>query len=222
MGSIIQAVNWPVEKREALIQAFGKIKQKVLWKYENETLPNKPENVMISKWIPQRDVLAHPNVKLFITHGGLLGTTEAIFEGVPVLGIPIYADQQMNMIKAENMGIGIAIDYNNIDEALISKNINKILTNFNYHKNAKSLSKVYKDRPVTPQKSVVFWVEYVIRHNGATHLRSVAHNLNFIELHSIDSYALIVFILFACYCLLKKSFCFIFGAKRVDDKTKKS
>lgn len=222
MGSILQAVNWPVEKREAFVQAFGKLKQKVLWKYENDTLPNKPDNVMISPWIPQRDVLAHPNIKLFITHGGLLGTTEAIFEGIPVLGIPIYADQQMNVVKAENMGIGIYMDYDDIDEALITENINKILKNRNFHKNAKSLSKVYKDRPMTPQQSVVYWVEYVIRHNGAMHLRSAAHNLNFIQLHSIDSYALIGFGLFICYYSIKRLFCMIFGARPVDEKVKRS
>jgi len=96
MGSIIQAVQWPEDKREAFVKAFGKLKQKVLWKYENDTLPGKPDNVMISKWIPQRDVLAHPNVKLFITHGGLLGTTEAQIEGVPLLGIPIFGDQKVS------------------------------------------------------------------------------------------------------------------------------
>ena len=64
---------WPVEKREAFVKAFGKLKQRVLWKYENETLPNNPGNIKISPWIPQRDILAHPNVKIFITHGGILG-----------------------------------------------------------------------------------------------------------------------------------------------------
>lgn len=64
---------WPVDKREAFVKAFGKLKQKVLWKYENETLPGNPGNIKISSWIPQRDILAHPNVKLFITHGGILG-----------------------------------------------------------------------------------------------------------------------------------------------------
>jgi len=96
MGSIIQASKWPNEKREAFVTAFGKLKLKVLWKYENETLPNKPDNVMISPWIPQRDALAHPNVKLFISHGGKLGTTEAFYEGVPVLGIPVYGDQMVS------------------------------------------------------------------------------------------------------------------------------
>lgn len=73
MGSFIQSSQWPVEKRDAFVRAFGKLKMKVLWKYENETLPGNPGNIMISKWIPQRDICAHPNVKLFMTHGGLLG-----------------------------------------------------------------------------------------------------------------------------------------------------
>lgn len=64
---------WPVDKREAFVKAFGKLKERVLWKYENETLPNNPGNIKISSWIPQRDILAHPNVKIFITHGGILG-----------------------------------------------------------------------------------------------------------------------------------------------------
>lgn len=96
MGSFIQSKQWPVEKREAFVKTFGKLKQKVLWKYENETLPNNPGNIKIGSWIPQRDILAHPNVKLFITHGGLLGTTEAIAEGIPVLGIPIFGDQRVS------------------------------------------------------------------------------------------------------------------------------
>jgi len=95
MGSFIQSKQWPVEMREALVKSFGKLKQKVLWKYENETLPGNPGNIKIGSWIPQRDILAHPNVKLFITHGGLLGTTEAIIEGVPVLGLPIFGDQKV-------------------------------------------------------------------------------------------------------------------------------
>ena len=64
---------WPEDKRNAFTKAFGKLKQKVLWKYENETLPDNPGNIKIGSWFPQRDILAHPNVKLFMTHGGLLG-----------------------------------------------------------------------------------------------------------------------------------------------------
>lgn len=93
MGSIVQAHQFPVDIREMFVRAFGRMKQRVIWKYENETLPNKSENVMISDWVPQRDLLAQKNVKVFITHGGFLGTSEAASEGVPMLGLPFFGDQ---------------------------------------------------------------------------------------------------------------------------------
>lgn len=56
-GSMIRADTLPVEKREGLLDAFRSFKQKIVWKWENDTLPNHPKNVHIQKWLPQRDVL---------------------------------------------------------------------------------------------------------------------------------------------------------------------
>lgn len=39
------------------MKVFAKLPQRILWKYENDTLPDKPNNVMINKWMPQYDVL---------------------------------------------------------------------------------------------------------------------------------------------------------------------
>lgn len=55
------------------------------------------------------NISAHPNLKLFITHGGQLSTTEAIHFGVPVVGIPIMADQHLNMATVESKGYGIKV-----------------------------------------------------------------------------------------------------------------
>lgn len=57
------------EKREAILNAFAKIKQKVIWKWNDESLVVDPNKFLIKKWLPQDSILAHPNVKLFITHG---------------------------------------------------------------------------------------------------------------------------------------------------------
>jgi len=32
------------------------------------------------------------------------------------------------------------------------------------------LSRAFKDRPMTPQELVVYWTEYVLRHNGTPYL----------------------------------------------------
>lgn len=69
-GSCINSADLPPEKVNAFIEAFRRLKQKVLWKFEEGTIPNMPSNVMIRKWLPQNEILAHTNVVLFLTHGG--------------------------------------------------------------------------------------------------------------------------------------------------------
>lgn len=83
----------PRDKLNAFIKSFGMLKQKVLWKYEDESITDLPPNVKISKWLPQSDILAHKNIVLFITHGGVFGKQEGLYHGVPMLMIPFYGDQ---------------------------------------------------------------------------------------------------------------------------------
>jgi glucuronosyltransferase len=195
MGSFINSKDFPVEKREAIVKSFGKLKQKVIWKYENETLPGNKGNIKISSWLPQRDLIAHKNVKLFITHGGLLGTTEAMSEGVPVLGIPIFGDQKMNMAKAKTRGYGLYVTYDELNEETFSGALNEILSNPKFKENAEIISKRFNDRPMTPQETVVYWTEFAARHAGAPHLRAASNDLNIIQFHSIDVYAFLFIIL---------------------------
>lgn len=54
---MIRAETLPESKRNSLLKAFGSFKEKVLWKWENTTLPNQPANVFIRKWMPQREIL---------------------------------------------------------------------------------------------------------------------------------------------------------------------
>lgn len=72
MGSLLPSSKMPIAQRDAFLTVFGQLKQNVIWKFEDNSLPNIPANVRMEKWIPQSDILAHPNVVLFITHGGLL------------------------------------------------------------------------------------------------------------------------------------------------------
>lgn len=93
LGAYVQSSLMPVEKMHEFLNAFGKLKQRVLWKFESDNIPTLPKNVMIKKWLPQADILAHKNVRLFITHGGMFGTTEGTYNGIPMLFIPFYGDQ---------------------------------------------------------------------------------------------------------------------------------
>lgn len=225
MGSIIQGTDWEESQREAFVRAFSRLKQKVIWKYENEILPNKPDNVKTLKWLPQRDILAHPNVKLFISHGGLLGFYEAEVTAVPLLGIPMYGDQHMNIANAVSHGYALKLDYPEITEEKILSKIEELLSNPKYKENADKAMRHFKDRPMTAKLSAVYWTDYAIKHNGAPHLRHGGNNLNFIEFNMIDVYLSFLVILViiiainlcACKIILKK----VFKSMNSVDKKKK-
>lgn len=199
MGSNLKSVHLKQEKIDLLLNVFGKLKERVLWKWEEDSLVGQPENVRIAKWLPQSDLLAHPSVKLFITHGGLLSTQEAMYHGVPVVGIPIFGDQYINMNRIQSAGFGLQLDFNNLTEIHFLETIDRILTEAKFQENAKKLSKLFRDHPEKPLKRAIFWIEYVLRHNGAKHLRSGAVELQWWQRDMLD----IVLIIGLCLIFIK-------------------
>nr|CAD7199350.1 unnamed protein product [Timema douglasi] len=195
LGSNLQSSALPEYRKEAFLKAFSKLKQKVLWKFEADNLPGQPANVKIQKWLPQSDILGHPNIRLFITHGGLLSTQEAIYNGVPLVGIPLFADQKNNVLKSEENGLAKLMDFQNITESSLDWVLDEVLNKPTYLKNAKRISKIYLDQPKPPMDLAVYWTEYVIRHKGAPHLRSASLDLNWFQLHLLDVAAVLILIL---------------------------
>ena len=91
------------------------------------------------------------------------------------------------------------------------------LQNYRYNEKAKALSAAFKDQLQTPVDRAVFWLEYVIRHRGATHMRSAARDLNIFQYYCVDVIAflgsiLVVISLVLLYSL-RKCYKFILGRK---------
>ena len=59
LGTNFRSIDLPEAKRDAILKTFAKLKQRVLWKWENDTMPGKPKNVMIKKWTSQTNVLGN-------------------------------------------------------------------------------------------------------------------------------------------------------------------
>lgn len=191
-GSHYKMINMDPKLLSSFISVFGKLKQRVLMKWENDTMPGKPKNVKIAKWLPQASILSHPNMHIFITHGGIHGTTEAVFNAVPVLGTPLFADQYYHLRMIETSGMGINIDVDTVTEEELSTAMNKLIHDPKYKENALKKSKIFRDRPLDILENTVFWVEYVLRHNGAHHLRPAALDLAWYQNWLIDVIALFV------------------------------
>lgn len=58
MGSNLKSKDLKPAIRAAILQSFSKIKQNVLWKFE-ENLPEASSNVRIMSWLPQQEVMGN-------------------------------------------------------------------------------------------------------------------------------------------------------------------
>lgn len=196
LGGNLNSSNLPKHITDIFINEFAQLKQRVLFKWENNTLGNKPDNIFISKWMPQLDVLAHSNTILFVSHCGLGSVNEAKFYGVPLLCIPFYGDQFYNLKKVSDEGWGTGMNYGSFDRSMFSLQLNKMLSDDQYRRRAKELSQLIRDEPMNPLERAAFWVEYVLRHNGAKHLKSPAKNLNFLQFNYLDVIAILAICLY--------------------------
>lgn len=131
-GSVVKASNLPKYQVEMFMRQLGQIKQKVLWKWELDDLPELPPNVVVSKWFPQVDILGHPNCVLFITHGGIHSTEEAVYYGVPMLAISVFGDQLYNSIMLQSRGVAIRLKYTELTERLFIDSLHRMLNNTLY------------------------------------------------------------------------------------------
>lgn len=199
-GTNAKSTFLPEEKVKMLLSVFRKLRQRVIMKWESETLEGKPDNVMISKWLPQDSALAHRNTKLFISHCGLGSVVESRYHGVPVVGIPIFGDQEGNLNRVVNEGWGVKVDFATISENLLHDAINEVLENPRYTTTVQSISKLFKDRPMNARETAAYWVEYVIRHHGAPHLQYNAVHLNVWQKTSVD----VIFFLIATFYVVCK------------------
>lgn len=59
MGSNLKSADLPTQKRDAILKTFAKLKQKVIWKWEADSLPGQPPNVKLMKWLPQNDIMGN-------------------------------------------------------------------------------------------------------------------------------------------------------------------
>ncbi|XP_034668378.1 UDP-glucuronosyltransferase 1-1 [Drosophila subobscura] len=180
---------------ETFTQAFAQFPDHdIYWTYDG---PNASEimshhsHLKLAKWWPQRHLLGQQQACLFITHGGKGSLTEALYYGVPMLGLPLLGDQRSNLQKMEAKGWGLTLSMQNVSYVEVAKAMGRILSNSRYSVIISTASHLYRDRPMNASDVATYWLEYVIRHGGAKHLYSPARQLNFIQYYSLDVYAVV-------------------------------
>lgn len=204
MGSSVKAVNMPVYLRQLLMIVFKSLPQRVLWKYESEDdMPDLPSNVKLGRWLPQQDILGHPKLRAFVTHGGLLSMFETVYHGVPIVTLPVFCDHDSNAAKAELDGYALKLDFETLSAEKLVWGIKKIIHDPKYRREVKNRQYLLMDQKETPLQRAVYWTEYVIRHRGAQHLHSPARHLGVIQYYLIDVAVVILSSLILFWYLFK-------------------
>ncbi|XP_037494031.1 anthocyanidin 3-O-glucosyltransferase 7-like isoform X3 [Jatropha curcas] len=103
----------------ALAEAIEFSGKPFLWSLKDKYKENLPEGFlertkekgMVVSWAPQRDILQHGSVGVFVTHGGYHSLQESILGAVPLIFRSFYADNHINAKIAEEVwGIGVRVE----------------------------------------------------------------------------------------------------------------
>ncbi|TWW67484.1 UDP-glucuronosyltransferase 2B31 [Takifugu flavidus] len=177
----------PAEITNEIAAAFAKLPQKIIWKHEGDRPATLGNNTLLVDWMPQNDLLGHPKTKLFVAHGGTNGVQEAMYHGVPVVGLPVFFDQYDNLLRLKERGGAEILSLRTVDkDDNFLAALKRVLNDPSYRMNMQRLSGLHRDAPMKPMDSALFWIEFVMRHKGAAHLRTESYRLPWYAYHSVD------------------------------------
>ncbi|KAH8278406.1 hypothetical protein KR018_002702 [Drosophila ironensis] len=187
MGNEIRFKYLPDSMQQPLLESLSQLKQRVVWKSDASTMPNRTGNIYRMAVAPQRAILEHPKVQLFVTHGGLLSVMEAISSGVPMLGLPLFFDQFNNLHRVQVAGMAQVLNANSLNTDDMISAIQEMTENPKYAQRAKEMARGFRDRPMSPLDTAVWWTEYALRHHDASHMRLKEEELPFMLYYRLEN-----------------------------------
>lgn len=201
-GSVIKTSSFPSKTLEIFFKVFENLQYRVVWKVDDTSCVNNSKNIFLSNWVPQNDLLGHPKIKLFITHGGLNSVQESIDQSVPMLIIPVVGDQVFNARRIEQKDCGFVLLHQDLSEKTLTESIKKALEP-KYKKNVEKLREIIYSYPMSSRETIVYWIEHTIKHKGLDYMRYAGRNVTFFRKYYVDMMIYLMVITFIAKKLLR-------------------
>uniref|UniRef100_A0AC35U737 Glucuronosyltransferase n=1 Tax=Rhabditophanes sp. KR3021 TaxID=114890 RepID=A0AC35U737_9BILA len=199
-----------------------------IWKYEvlDDGIAEGLDNLIISKWLPQTDILADKRLTGFVTHGGLNSLTEASQVGVPLVLIGLFGDQKRNVQVAEKINIGKGIKKHLLaDYDTVRNTVDEVFFKSDKYKNgAIKLMESIKNKPYNSTETFIKTVEYAAKYGAQPMFNILGQDQSFIERNNIDLlaitiafFALLSFLIFKSikFCCCRKK-AVVSGSKKTN------
>ncbi|XP_007951418.1 UDP-glucuronosyltransferase 3A2-like [Orycteropus afer afer] len=188
LGSMLNTYQFQEILKE-MNSAFAHLPQGVIWRYKCSQWPKDVQlaaNVKIADWLPQSDLLAHPSIRLFVTHGGQNSIMEAIQHGVPMVGIPLFGDQPENLLRVEAKNLGITIQLKQLKAETFVLKMKQVIEDKRYKSAAMAASVIRRSHPVSPSQRLVGWINHILQTGGGAHLKPYAFQQPWYEQYLLD------------------------------------
>ncbi|XP_037114951.1 UDP-glucuronosyltransferase 2A1-like [Syngnathus acus] len=190
LGTLV--ADLPEDITDGIAAAFAQLPQKVIWRHQGKRPSTLGNNTLLLNWLPQNDLLGHAKTRVFVAHGGTNGIQEAIYHGVPLVGLPLMFDQHDNLFRMETRGVAKVLDIATVNRENFLEALQAVLHQPSYDDKMRRLSALHHDQPIPALSRAVFWIEFVMRHKGAPHLRTDSYKMSTIEYHCLDVAAFLI------------------------------
>uniref|UniRef100_A0AC34FFA3 UDP-glucuronosyltransferase n=1 Tax=Panagrolaimus sp. ES5 TaxID=591445 RepID=A0AC34FFA3_9BILA len=226
LGTIAPTSMIDVTTKQNIINIFSQFKDyNFILKVDKDEevfvkLASETTNIMTTSWMPQSDILGSGRIKLFIMHGGFNGLLEAATYGVPVIVIPLYADQYRNAKTAEYRdqyrnaktaeyrGFGVVVQKMLLGGPALKDAISTVLTTPEYEIKAKRISTLIRSKPFKPNETFIKWINFVSTNGLLPELIPEGAKMGIIEYFCLDvivvTFSLPIFIMFLVVYIIRQ------------------
>ncbi|MFH4976677.1 hypothetical protein AB6A40_003386 [Gnathostoma spinigerum] len=201
LGTVSNTSNMPDSMLNSFIEAFrGFPEYTILWRLEMEVSQLRAlPNVYTFRWLPQKDLMRHPKMRLLIAHGGYNSFLETSKAGVPAVLMPLFADQFINARRAQRYGIATILDKLNLSSNAVETAMATVLNDPRYTKRAKHLAEILSDQPYSDDlQRLTYGIKLAMAPRNYFTLYA-AQRLNIFQHYGIDILALFVVIIALVY-----------------------